>query len=272
MSSPSLEDLASPSEALTRSGAVVRVDFLMGPGGRLSGKLAFVVALSATGRQALAQEHPVDTCPGCESPAVSEEPAVVADPAFRRLRLRADGGVGVARPEDVNAYIKSKMPTDSYDRVDYSETILLLSTGVALAYYPAPFLGLRPGVIYLYGVRIQRLEPGLSETFSMHSIAPGLSVDIAFDTGRMARYFVSPGVSYHLAWFEGFSARGLGLSLALGTELSFGQARKSGVSIALVLRSAKLPTTDGPLSRVPMRHLDFTSAIVCVGFQTGFLQ
>jgi hypothetical protein len=280
---------------------------MMGRDGQCLGRLVFAAALCAAGPSALAQEQPTrptgappagyptgevlpgaappvafpagacplcppaalpssGTCPGADSSAAGEPPAA---PKYRPSRFRADLGMGVMSPDDVNAYIKSKMPTDSPDRTDYSSTLLLLSAGASFAYYPAPFLGVRPHLVYLLGLREQRLEPGVVQTFAMHSLVPGLSLDISYDTGKLARYFVSPGISYQLAWFEGFSARGLGLSLALGAELTFGQARVRGMSIALVLRSAELPTTAGPLSSVPMRHLDFTSVLVCVGFQTG---
>lgn len=237
-------------------------------------KLVLVAALYVASPSALAQQQPAqpfgpppsDRATNDDSPGASEPPLAAS---FRPLRLRIDGGVGVLSPKDVNAYIKSKLPGDAYARTNYSNNLLLLSSSASLAYYPARFVGVRPSLAYLLGLREQTLQPGTRDTFSMHSLALGVSLDVAYDTGGLARYFVSPGIAYHLAWFEGFSARGVGLSLALGTELTFGQAHLRGVSIALVVRSAKLPTTDGPLSKVPMRDLDFTSVLVCVGFQTG---
>ena len=110
-------------------------------------------------------------------------------------------------------------------------------------------------------------------TYYLHSLAPGLSVDLAYDEGQLARFFLSPGIAYQWAWFEGFGATGLGLTLAMGAELSFGAKRSKGVSVALVFRSANLDVSTRPSSSTDstpnINHLDFSSILLCVGFQLG---
>ena len=79
------------------------------------------------------------------------------------------------------------------------------------------------------------------------------------------------GVSRQLAWFDGYAASGLGLSLAVGAEFSFGEARAKGAYAAMVVRNAKLGITrrpDSP-SSVTMNDLDLTSVLFCGGFQMG---
>jgi len=112
---------------------------------------------------------------------------------------------------------------------------------------------------------------GSSQMFWLHSVAPGLSLDFAYDEGKLPRFFASPGIAYQLAWFEGYSASGLGLTLALGADLSFGAARAKGVYVALVGRLANLTFSSRPStpSTEPVNKLDFSSVLVCVGFQMG---
>jgi hypothetical protein len=179
--------------------------------------------------------------------------------------------MGPFDPKDVNAYMKTQVPSNAYAEQGFPEMVLLMSAGASVAYYPARFFGVRPNVVYLFSPKVLTVQGGTSEGFWLHSLAPGLSIDFAFDQGKLPRFFVSPGVSYHLAWFEGYSASGLGLSVALGAELSFGQTRRKGISLALVLRTADLDINGRPStsSRVAMNSLDFTSVLFCVGFQTG---
>jgi hypothetical protein len=203
---------------------------------------------------------------------VVEEPAAPAIAPHRPFRFRADFGMGYFNPSDVNAYIKDQVPSNAVAKQGFSEMVMLMSAGVSVAYYPIRFIGIRPNLVYLFAPKLITVEGGSSEGFWLHSLAPGFSLDLAFDQGKLARFFVSPGLSYHLGWFEGYGASGLGLSLALGAELSFGSTRKKGISIALVMRSADLDVKSGPevaSNAVVVDDLDFSSVLVCVGFQLG---
>jgi hypothetical protein len=180
--------------------------------------------------------------------------------------------MGGFNPVDVNNWLKTRVPSNASVQSGFSEMVLLLSLDVSAAYYPASFIGIRPNLSYLFSPKVISTSSS-SQSFWLHSLAPGLSLDLTFDQGRLARFFVSPGVSYHLAWFEGYEAKGVGLSVAFGAELSFGAQRAKGISLALVLRSADLGVSAAPsdaTERSPIiTSLDFTSVLFCVGFQTG---
>ena len=208
-----------------------------------------------------------------EPPEVIEEPTAPVIAPNRPLRFRINYGMGYFNPSDVNAYLKSKVPSNAYAVQGFSDMVLLLAGEVSVAYYPIRYVGIRPNAVYLFSPKVITVSGGSTEGFWLHSMAPGLSLDFAWDEGKLPRLFASPGLSYQAAWFEGYSASGLGLTLALGAELSFGQARSKGLYLALVLRKAKLaingrPVSDGTNS-VAMNHLDFTSVLFCLGFQTG---
>jgi hypothetical protein len=199
------------------------------------------------------------------------EPAAPAIAPHRPIRFRADFGMGGFNPKDVNEYMKSQIPSNAYQTSGFSEMIMLMSASASVAYYPARFFGVRANGVYLFAPKVITVQGGTTEGFWLHSLAPALSLDFAFDQGKLARFFASPGIAYQVAWFEGYGASGLGLTLALGAELSFGQSRAKGISISLVLRKADLDIESRPSasSSVPMNSLDFTSVLVCVGFQTG---
>jgi len=203
---------------------------------------------------------------------VEPELAVEAEPAppqFRPFRFRIDYGLGFFSPTDVNNYLKSKIPSDAYVEQGFSDMVLLFQTEASFAYYPLHFLGIRPSLTYLFAPKIYSYGDS-SEGFWLHSLAPGLSVDLTYDTGRLARLFLSPGISYQWGWLDSFSASGLGVTFAGGAELSFGQARSKGLYVAGVLRIANLGVNGQRYSgEVNVNHLDFTSFMICVGFQFG---
>jgi hypothetical protein len=209
--------------------------------------------------------------PPAAAPETVEEPDLPAIAPHRPFRFRADFGMGYFNPSDVNAYLEDQVPSNAVMTQGFSEMILLMSTGVSLAYYPIRSVGVRPNLVYLFAPKVMTVTGGSSEAFLLHSLAPGLSLDLALDEGKLPRFFASPGIAYHLGWFEGYGASGLGFSLAVGAELSFGQARRQGVSLTLVARRAKLGIGDRPStpSGVVMDNLDFTSVLFCVGFQRG---
>jgi hypothetical protein len=205
-------------------------------------------------------------------PEETAEAAVPAIAPFRPVRFRAGFGMGAFSPSDVNSYLATKVPSGAYTVQGTSDMVLLLSADLSIAYYPTRFFGIRPTATYLFSPKIIAMDNGDSgQGFWLHSLAPGLSLDFAFDEGKLARFFFNPGIAYHLAWFEGYGASGLGLSLAVGAELSFGAARAKGISLALVARSAKLGINSRPdtYSSVAMNNLDFSSLLFCIGFQTG---
>jgi len=180
--------------------------------------------------------------------------------------------MGGFSPSDVNAYLKSKVPSNASIVQGTSDMVLLMSADVSFAYYFGRYFGIRPNATYLFSPKVIDVQGGSStQTFWLHSLAPGLALDLAFDEGKLARFFVSPGLAYHLAWFEGYSAQGFAFSIAAGAELSFGQARTKGISLALVVRSANFDVNSRPSSTgsVVINRLDFTSVLFCVGFQTG---
>jgi hypothetical protein len=109
----------------------------------------------------------------------------------------------------------------------------------------------------------------------MHSIAPGLSIDGVLPVGRATRLFLSPGIAYQVGWLDSFSASGLGFTFSGGADISFGRERSKGISIMGTFRRANLGVGgDGHYSNRNgsgnLRHLDFTSFTVTVGFQQGF--
>lgn len=215
--------------------------------------------------------YPVQTYEAVE-PTESEAPAPEVAP-LRPFRFRVDFGMGGFDPSDVNAYLESRVPKNASRQSGFSQMVLLVSAGVSGAYYPTRYFGIRPNLVYLASPKVTAVDSNVTETYLLHSLAPGLSLDLAFDEGKLARYFFSPGLSYHAAWFEGYSASGLGISAALGADLSFGVARKMGISLALVLRLAKLDAgsrpADAPVDAPLVRTLDFSSLLFCVGFQLG---
>jgi hypothetical protein len=182
--------------------------------------------------------------------------------------------MGYFNPGDVNNYMQAQVPSDAVMVSGFSKMVLLLSLDFSAAYYLTPWFGVRPNLLYLFAPKILEVYGGDTHTYWLQSIAPGVSVDFAFDTGGVARWYASPGVAYQYATFEGYTAQGLGLELALGADLSFGVARAKGLSVALVLRYANLGVNSGPATTLTyyspaIGHLNFSSAIVRVGFQWG---
>ena len=161
----------------------------------------------------------------------------------------------------------------------------LANIEVSAAYYPRRYVGVRPHIAIL--VPLDDVFAGLlgsGPTYSMSSRSLGLSLDLALDRGRMARYFVSPGLAYHFASFsavvpqyrtgsitETWNADGLGYEIAFGSELSFGMQRTKGISILLVLQRAKLSVSGRPASppvgAPQINTLDFSSVLLQVGYQ-----
>lgn len=218
--------------------------------------------------------YPPGAYPGYPPPSAPEAAETVAEPAgpapFRPLRFRAAFGMGYFDPSDVNDYIESKVPSNAYAVQGFSEMILLMSAEASVAYYPSRFFGVRPTATYLFSPKAIEVAGGSSQAFWLHSIAPGLSLDFAFDQGKLARFFASPGIAYQVGWLDDYSASGLGFTFAAGADLSFGQARKKGLYLAAVFRRAKLGIgSQPPVGSVQMNDLDFTSLLFCVGFQTG---
>ncbi|HVY25352.1 MAG TPA: hypothetical protein VHB79_02330 [Polyangiaceae bacterium] len=218
---------------------------------------------------ALEPHQPAGNVPFASEPA--EAPAVGA--LDRRFAFKANFGIGGFDPGDVNRYIKSRVPSNSYQTQGFSEMVLLLSFDVSGAYFPVRFFGIRPNLLYLFAPKVLTVQGGESQGYWLHSIAPGLSLDFVYDTRKVARFFASPGIAYQVGWFEGYEAHGLGLELALGTELSFGERRAKGISLALVVRSADLDVSSAPASfdyETPViRDLNFTAIMFRVGFQVG---
>ena len=194
-----------------------------------------------------------------------------ADP--RRIAFKANFGIGAFAPDDVNTYIRQRVPSNAIMVQGFTEMVMLFSLDVSGAYFPVRFLGIRPSLLYLFAPKAFTVQGGENQAYWLHSVAPGLSTDLVLDQGRLARFFLSPGVAYQIAWFEGYAARGVGFELALGSELSFGRRRRSGISLALVLRQADLAVVSTPASpppeTTPIRGLDFSSVMFRVGFQLG---
>jgi len=183
--------------------------------------------------------------------------------------------MGGFSPSDVNAYMKSQVPSNAYMSSGFSEMVLLLSLDFSVAYYFADWVGVRPSLLYFFSPKIL-VYGDTTQSYVLHSLAPQLSVDFAYDAGKLARLFVSPGLAYQAAWFEGYAAHGLGYELALGVDLSFGVARAKGLSLALVFREAKLDVSSGPTKSTGLysptpavNTLDFSSVIFRIGFQWG---
>lgn len=236
--------------------------------------LAFVAGLALAVSPARAEESS-SAPPGYPPSYTPEESASAVGPSaletapHRPLRFRADLGFGYFKPADVNRYLDSKASKSSY----YSspDMNLLLVGEVSVAYYPVRFMGIRPTAAYFLSNTAVYETTGGSNTYALSSVATGLSLDVAYDDGNLVRLIASPGISRQLAWLDGYAASGLGLSIAVGAEFSFGQARAKGAYAAMVVRSAKLGITRRPesVSTVTMSDLDLTSVLFCGGFQMG---
>jgi hypothetical protein len=203
--------------------------------------------------------HPPDPPPvSADSP-----PAVVP---FRPFRFKLNFGAGGYDAADVKRYLSSKGEVASSASV-------LCSFDVSAAYFPVRFFGMRPGLAYFFATNPVWVDWLETRRYWLNALAPGLAVDLVVDGGNLARFFASPGLSYQWAWFEGYGAHGLGLELAIGAELSFGQARAQGLSLALVVRKATLDVSGRPASPPPeaprIDTLDLTSVMLRLGFQAA---
>jgi hypothetical protein len=202
-----------------------------------------------------------------------DAPAPPDEPIERHFAFKANYGFGFFSPSDVNAYLKSRVPESSGSLVrSLSGMYVLSSADVSVAYFPTELFGIRPNLLYLFAYNTIRTASGRTEFNWLHSLAPGLSLDFVLETHKLARFFASPGISYQFGWLGDYSAHGLGIELALGTELSFGHRRNKGASIALVLRHAKLAVDSRPqepLGTPTIDNLDFSSIMVRLGFQYG---
>jgi hypothetical protein len=235
--------------------------------GRVPVAAAAFVSAAALAATALGEET-ATVSPAAPTAASPPSPDIAP---LRPFRFRVAYGLGYFRPADVNGYINSIANSDPSVAREDSDMKLLLSGELSVAYYPIRYFGIRPTIAYHFSPQVVTVGYGTARGFWLHSISRGLAFELAYDQGGLARFFASPGVSYDVGWFEGYSASGLGLSLALGTDLSFGQAHAKGVYLAVLLRRAKLgigrrPNTPG---EVTMNNLDFTSLIFCLGFQMG---
>jgi hypothetical protein len=217
---------------------------------------------------------------GDDATGATAEPAALAEPTaadvapLRPFRFHVGYGMGYFRPADVNAYIASLEKADHPGLQTTTEMRLLMSGELSVAYYPWRFLGVRPNFAYYFSPQVITVGYGTAKGLWLHSVSSGLALDLAYDQGKLARFFASPGVSVDVGWFEGYSASGLGLSLALGADFSYGQARARGFYVAVLLRRAKLgvdpqPIAAAPSTAVMIHNLDFTSIIFCLGFQMG---
>lgn len=219
---------------------------------------------------AAAQQPPSNVSLAIE-PAEATEPTV--EPLDRHFAFKANFGIGGFDPGDVNRYIKARVPSSAITTQGFSEMVMLLSFDVSAAYFPVRFFGIRPNLLYLFAPKVLTVEGGNTEGYWLHSVAPGLSLDFVYDTRKVARFFASPGVAYQVGWFEGYKANGLGLELALGTELSFGERRAKGLSLALAVRIADLDVSSAParteFDPPAIRDLNFTAVMFRVGFQLG---
>jgi hypothetical protein len=185
---------------------------------------------------------------------------------FRPFRFKLNLGAGGYDAADVKRYLSSQGEVASSAGV-------LCSFDVSAAYFPVRFLGVRPGLAYFFAANPVHEGWFGSRRYWLNSLAPGLAVDLVVDGGSLARFFASPGLSYQWAWFEGYEAHGLGLELAIGAELSFGQVRAQGLSLALVVRKATLDVSGRPASPPPeaprIDTLDLTSVMLRLGFQAA---
>ena len=230
---------------------------------------ATFIVTAALAAVALGEETTTTT----PSPAVPDPPSPPAPDVapLRPFRFRAGLGLGYFRPADVNNYIASLEKADHPAIQSTDEMRLLVSGELSVTYYPWRFLGIRPAFAYYFSPYVITVGSGTARGLWLHSVSPGFGLDLAYDEGKLARLFASPGVSYDEGWFEGYSASGLGMSLALGAAFSYGQGRAKGFYVAVLLRRAKLGIGHRPdtPSTVTMNNLDFTSIIFCAGFQMG---
>ena len=200
-----------------------------------------------------------------EPPPLSEaaDPQPVRAP-LGPFRFRLDFGVGRYDAADVKRYLSSQGEVAS-------SVSMLYSFDASAAYFPVRFLGVRPGLAYYFVANPVQSGWFGSERYWLDSLAPSLAVELVIDEGPFARFFASPGLSYQWAWFEGYGAHGLGLGLAIGAELSFGQARAQGISLALVVQKATLGVSGRPASPPPeaprIGILDLTNVMLRLGFQ-----
>jgi hypothetical protein len=217
-----------------------------------------------------AESDPTQTAPG--------------EARHRPFRLRLELGVGIFDPADAENFVASQ-ENGTGESILTGRTHPLANIEVSAAYYPRRYVGVRPHIAIL--VPLDDVFAGLlgsGPTYSMSSRSLGLSLDLALDRGRMARYFVSPGLAYHFASFsavvpqyrtgsitETWNADGLGYEIAFGSELSFGMQRTKGISILLVLQRAKLSVSGRPASppvgAPQINTLDFSSVLLQVGYQ-----
>ena len=197
-------------------------------------------------------------------PVSADSPPMVAP--FRPFRFKLNFGTGGYDAADVKRYLSSQGEVASSADV-------LSSFDVSAAYFPIRFLGVRPGLAYFFAANPVQMGWFGSRRYWLNSLAPGLAVDLVVHEGPFARFFVSPGLSYQWAWFEGYGAHGLGPELAVGAELSFGQAHTQGISIALAVRKATLDVSSRPASPLPeappINTLDLTSVMLRLGFQAA---
>jgi hypothetical protein len=234
-------------------------------------RVSWVVSLIASASAAHAAE------PGTPAESVSIVAPLAPSPIDRRWAFKLNYGAGVFSPADANHYADTREhyvhPNQLFVDGFSPGYWLLLSLDVSAAYFPESWFGIRPNLVYLFSPRkISAENGGGNEDAWMHSLAPALSLDFVLETRALARYFVSPGVAYQFAWYEGYAARGLGVELALGTELSFGVRRNKGISIALVMRRADLRVhsrAEVTPASPNIDRLDFSSVMVRGGFQYG---
>jgi hypothetical protein len=219
-----------------------------------------------------AESDPTQTAPG--------------EARHRPFRLRLELGVGAFNPTDVENFVASQENGNS-ESILTGGTLPLANIEVSAAYYPRRYVGVRPHVAIL--VPLDQIgdaftASGSGPTYSMSSCSLGLSLDLTLDRGRMARYFLSPGLAYHFASFsavvpqyrtgsitETWNADGIGYEIAFGSEFSFGERRAKGISISLVLQRVKLPVSSKPgylpSGAPPINTLDFSSILLQIGYQ-----
>lgn len=208
----------------------------------------------------------------------------------RPFRLRLELGVGMSHPTDVENFVASQN-TGNGDTTLSRGNLQMANIEISGAYYPRRYVGLRPHIAILVPLDDVIAAPfgggGSTPTHSMSSRSLGLSVDLAVDRGRTARYFLSPGFAYHFASvgvdvpqtgpklaMATWNADGLGYEIAFGSELSFGERRAKGISISLVLQRVKLPVSSKPgylpSGAPPINTLDFSSILLQIGYQMAF--
>jgi hypothetical protein len=193
----------------------------------------------------------------------------------RFLRFRIDFGVGVMNPSDINNYENNEnFGTPSYSKETWRLTPAIDLSG---AYYPTDYFGIRPSFILIMdtpSMLFARLGEGLQ------AYAPGLSLDLVRDRRGLARFFVSPGLRYYFASYSAdwnddlrWTAHGIGAELAVGSELSFGEKRAKGISLAIVAQRARLGVSGRPqvplYSAPAINTIDLSAIFLRVGFQMG---